>query len=87
MPWVLGQLSSNALNLDLVWLYTSMTKSEFSLKWIGDPSGLLGLGQLTTVDYPVANYIRQGAPRTIWLTNDCGPHNRPLSEKKEKNVI
>ena len=63
-----------------------MTKSKFSLKWIGDPSRLIGLGQLTTVDYPVANYIRQGAPRTIWLTNDCGPHNRPLSEIKKKNM-
>ena len=35
----------------------------------GNPSGLLGLGQLTIADYQVANYTRQGVPRKI-LVNE-----------------
>ena len=48
---------------DFAQLYTSLLGVSCIYSGKGNPSGLLELGQLTIVDYQVANYTRQGVPR------------------------
>ena len=62
-PWVSGRLRPMRYFWDFARLYTSLLGVSCIYSGIGNPSGLLELGQLTIVDYQVANYTRQGVPR------------------------
>ena len=59
---------------DFARLYTSLLGVSCIYSGKVNPSGLLELRQLTIVDYQVANYTRQGAPRKSLVNERLRTH-------------